>query len=324
MAPELARVDLFSLGATMWRLLTGRRIHEASSPGEVLAMMASLPAPSIASVAPRLSPATVNVVDRALRFSRDERPPDASSMLADVRRAARYGYSRPEAPIALHHVDAPTAHALAPAPVVVARATSAAPVAAAPAPTSTSSSRPAVLVIVAAALVLAVGAGVLVAARSSSPSTKSAKKEPAKHAPKTASPKHVDDDDPPNVPAPTTATPTVVVPTTAPATSAASPEDPGPPMDEAHLRARAAKLGWKIGSIFKSEEVTPQTSYSFRRDDDSCNFTINVYETVAQAKTLADEMAVPERLVTHLGKQLVTMDCLKSDGHALFDALLDR
>jgi serine/threonine protein kinase len=50
MAPEQilgrdvdARVDLFAVGATMFRLLAGRRIHEASSEPELLVKMATVP-----------------------------------------------------------------------------------------------------------------------------------------------------------------------------------------------------------------------------------------------------------------------------------------
>ncbi len=61
MAPEQAlgrrneidgRVDLFALGATMFRILSGRKVHEAHSEAELLMAMASRPAPPLKSVAP--------------------------------------------------------------------------------------------------------------------------------------------------------------------------------------------------------------------------------------------------------------------------------
>ena len=47
-----ARADVFAVGATMFRLLARRRVHEAESEAEMLLKMASEPAPPLASVAP--------------------------------------------------------------------------------------------------------------------------------------------------------------------------------------------------------------------------------------------------------------------------------
>src|SRR6266540_4121060 len=59
MAPEQVkgmdidgRVDVFALGATMFRLIAKRHIHEGRSDAELLVKMATLPAPPLASVAP--------------------------------------------------------------------------------------------------------------------------------------------------------------------------------------------------------------------------------------------------------------------------------
>ncbi len=96
MAPEQAlgrrqeidgRVDLFALGATLFRILSGRRIHEANSDAELLMSMASRPAPPLASVAPAVPVEVCRVVDLALAFARDARYPDAATMQADVRAA---------------------------------------------------------------------------------------------------------------------------------------------------------------------------------------------------------------------------------------------
>ncbi|MGZ6090043.1 MAG: protein kinase domain-containing protein [Polyangiales bacterium] len=103
MAPEQARgqrdlvdgrSDLFALGATMFRLLSMRRIHDGESSAEILAKMATLPAPPLASVMPDISRSVAAIVDRALQFERDARYRDASTMLADVR-AARSGEALP-------------------------------------------------------------------------------------------------------------------------------------------------------------------------------------------------------------------------------------
>ncbi len=96
MAPEQAqgrrnsidgRTDLFAIGATMWRMLTGLRVHDAPSAAEILAKMASEPARPIRSVAPQISPAVAAIIDRALRFHQDDRYVDAKAMQEDVRAA---------------------------------------------------------------------------------------------------------------------------------------------------------------------------------------------------------------------------------------------
>jgi serine/threonine protein kinase len=100
MPPEQARgrhidgrADLFAVGATMFRLLTGRRIHDAATDFDLLMKMAKEPAPPIASVLPGLPHDVCHVIDRALAFDRDRRYADAASMLADLR--AVRGRQRP-------------------------------------------------------------------------------------------------------------------------------------------------------------------------------------------------------------------------------------
>lgn len=91
MAPEQVRgrqidgrVDIFALGATMFRLIAKRRIHEVDER-ELLIRMAEHVAPPLASAAPETPAHVCAVVDRALRFSRDQRYADARAMQADVR-----------------------------------------------------------------------------------------------------------------------------------------------------------------------------------------------------------------------------------------------
>ena len=83
--PIDARADVFAMGATMFRLLTGRYLHEASGAFDLLMKMAREPAPPIASFAPRLPAQVAMIVDRALAFDREQRYPDVPSMLEDVR-----------------------------------------------------------------------------------------------------------------------------------------------------------------------------------------------------------------------------------------------
>jgi eukaryotic-like serine/threonine-protein kinase len=83
--PVDGRVDLFAIGATMFRVLAKRRIHQADTDAELLMKMGSTPAPKIASVAEHVSARVALVIDRALAFNRDRRYPDAATMQADVR-----------------------------------------------------------------------------------------------------------------------------------------------------------------------------------------------------------------------------------------------
>jgi eukaryotic-like serine/threonine-protein kinase len=97
MAPEQVtgndvdgRADLFAVGATMFRVLAKRRVHEADNESELLVKMATQPAPSLASVAPSVPRDLCLVVDRALRFRREDRYPNAAAMQSDIR-ALRQG-----------------------------------------------------------------------------------------------------------------------------------------------------------------------------------------------------------------------------------------
>ncbi|MBI5534453.1 MAG: protein kinase [Deltaproteobacteria bacterium] len=79
------RADIFAVAATMFRLVTGRRIHEAETHADMLVKMASMPAPPLSSVAPEIPAAICQVVDCGLAFRREDRYPDALTMQADVR-----------------------------------------------------------------------------------------------------------------------------------------------------------------------------------------------------------------------------------------------
>ena len=92
MAPEQihakpidGRADLYALGATLFRILAKKKIHEADSDAELLMKMGSTPAPPLRIAAPHVSLGAARVVDRALAFDRDQRYPDAATMQIDVR-----------------------------------------------------------------------------------------------------------------------------------------------------------------------------------------------------------------------------------------------
>ncbi len=82
-----AQSDIWAVGATMFTLLTGRFVHEAPTVNEQLLAAMTVPAQSLAVVAPDMPPSVVAVVDRALEYLCDERWPDAREMQTAVREA---------------------------------------------------------------------------------------------------------------------------------------------------------------------------------------------------------------------------------------------
>jgi serine/threonine protein kinase len=81
------RADVFSVGATMFRLITGRYLHDAQGAFDLLMKQARDPAPPLARYAPSVPASVGMIVDRALAFDREQRYPDAVTMLEDVRSA---------------------------------------------------------------------------------------------------------------------------------------------------------------------------------------------------------------------------------------------
>jgi eukaryotic-like serine/threonine-protein kinase len=81
------RTDLFALAATGFRLRTGRRIHEGINAVELVTKMANVAAPRVRTVAPTVSEAFAQVVDRALEFRREDRYESAAAMRDDVFKA---------------------------------------------------------------------------------------------------------------------------------------------------------------------------------------------------------------------------------------------
>ncbi len=82
-----ARTDLFAVGALIWRLLTGKNVHDDCTGTELLIAMGTRQAPSLATVAPSLPVAVVRVVDQALAFEASRRFVDAGAMRAAWRAA---------------------------------------------------------------------------------------------------------------------------------------------------------------------------------------------------------------------------------------------
>lgn len=115
MAPEQARgrweevdsrTDIWAVGATLFTLIAGRFVHEADTVQEQLIRAATVSAPSLATLAPEVSPAIVAIIDRALAFDKNQRWPDARSMQAALR-AATSNEDR-DAPLTLPVPSMPT------------------------------------------------------------------------------------------------------------------------------------------------------------------------------------------------------------------------
>ena len=93
MSPEQARTsgkmvdgrsDLFSLGATMFRILSGRHTH-VGKLAQLIVQVATERAPKLATFAPQVPEAVCQIVDRAVEFEPDRRYSTARDMQGDVR-----------------------------------------------------------------------------------------------------------------------------------------------------------------------------------------------------------------------------------------------
>jgi eukaryotic-like serine/threonine-protein kinase len=105
MSPEQARglgdkldgrADIFSVGAILFYVLSGQRLHKGRSNDEALILAATQPAPSLARVATDLPVEVIALVDKALAWDRRNRFQDAQEMRAEVLRLL--GRTAEEAP----------------------------------------------------------------------------------------------------------------------------------------------------------------------------------------------------------------------------------
>jgi serine/threonine protein kinase len=89
MAPEQAmgltdgvdgRADIFSIGATLYAMLSGQRLHQGRTDNEAFILAATTPAPSVARVAPDLPVEVISLVDKALAWDRRNRFENAAEM----------------------------------------------------------------------------------------------------------------------------------------------------------------------------------------------------------------------------------------------------
>ena len=95
MAPEQAmgltdgvdgRADLFSVGATIFALVSGQRLHQGRSDNEAFILAATTPAPSLARVAAELPVEVIALVDKALAWDKRARFASATEMRDEVQR----------------------------------------------------------------------------------------------------------------------------------------------------------------------------------------------------------------------------------------------
>ncbi|MEZ4446720.1 MAG: protein kinase [Polyangiaceae bacterium] len=79
-----SRADLFAVGATMFSIIAGRRVHMARDDSELAMLMLTRAAPRLLTVASDVPENLALVVDRALAFLPERRYPDAQTMRGDV------------------------------------------------------------------------------------------------------------------------------------------------------------------------------------------------------------------------------------------------
>ena len=94
-----ARADLFSVGATLYAVLSGQRLHQGRSDNEAFILAATTQAPSLARAAPDLPPSVIGLVDKALAWDQRNRFESAVQMRQEVRRILdELGYVDPRYP----------------------------------------------------------------------------------------------------------------------------------------------------------------------------------------------------------------------------------
>lgn len=75
-----ARTDLWSVGATLFTMLSGKIVHEGENSRQVAVRAATEPARSLAAVAPEVPPSVVRAVSKALMFRPADRWQSAACM----------------------------------------------------------------------------------------------------------------------------------------------------------------------------------------------------------------------------------------------------
>lgn len=99
------RADVFSVGAVLFTLLSGKRLHRGRTHDESLFLAATQAAPSLAEADETIPAEIVAIVDRALAFAREDRFPDAASMRDAVRAVREREEARLSVPPSRGEVD---------------------------------------------------------------------------------------------------------------------------------------------------------------------------------------------------------------------------
>jgi len=86
------RTDVYSLGATLFHLLTGRPPFEGGTPAEVMAKHLTEPVPDAHSVNPEVSTAAAAICRKAMTKDREQRYPSARAFAEDVETALAGGH----------------------------------------------------------------------------------------------------------------------------------------------------------------------------------------------------------------------------------------
>jgi serine/threonine protein kinase len=74
------RSDVFAVGATLYAVLSGRRLHQGKSDNEAFILAATQPATSLARAAPHLPVEVIALVDKALSWDRRKRFANVAAM----------------------------------------------------------------------------------------------------------------------------------------------------------------------------------------------------------------------------------------------------
>lgn len=88
-APDSAQTDLYSLGATLYHLLSGKPPFDGPTPADIARLRLLQPADPIARHAPTLSQATQRIVMRMLEGDPSRRYRDCGEALKDIRKALK-------------------------------------------------------------------------------------------------------------------------------------------------------------------------------------------------------------------------------------------
>ncbi|HEX3771577.1 MAG TPA: serine/threonine-protein kinase [Polyangiaceae bacterium] len=80
-----ARTDVFSVGAVLFRSISGRRVHEKQNAFDMTLAAMKDPAPPFASVFPQAGHYLASVIDRSLAFEKDKRWQSAEEMFGALR-----------------------------------------------------------------------------------------------------------------------------------------------------------------------------------------------------------------------------------------------